>query len=82
MTVYVSRQHPTGLLEKDYKALLEKTPQAVGWGWQIMQRDAEVYARGHVRHKDHKTIYLDGWHRVLMNTENQAPAMRHVAFLD
>jgi len=25
---------------------------------------------------------LHGWHRVLMNTEQGARAMRHVAFLD
>ena len=25
---------------------------------------------------------LRGWHRVLMNTESDAPAMRHVVFLD
>ena len=33
-------------------------------------------------HADHKTITLHGWHRVLMNTENQSRAMRNVAFLD
>jgi hypothetical protein len=47
-----------------------------------MRRNASVYVRGHIRHADHKTIILHGWHRVLMNTENQAKAMRNVAFLD
>ena len=47
-----------------------------------MYRDANVYARGRVRHPDHKTIFLNGWHRVLMNTENEAPGMRKVVFLD
>ena len=28
-----------------------------------------------VRHADHATIALPGWHRVLMNTENQSKAM-------
>jgi len=32
--------------------------------WRRMVRDAQVYARGDVRHRDHKTIHLDGWHRV------------------
>jgi hypothetical protein len=47
-----------------------------------MVRDPEVYAQGAVRHPDHATIRLHGWHRVLMNTEREARAMRHVAFLD
>ena len=47
-----------------------------------MTRNAEVYVRGRIRHADHRTITLHGWHRVLMNTENQARAMRNVAFLD
>jgi hypothetical protein len=47
-----------------------------------MVRDPELYAKGAVRHPDHNTIVLRGWHRVLMNTEQGARAMRHVAFLD
>ena len=45
-------------------------------------RDAKVYARGTVRHRDHATIALSGWHRVVMNTEHEAAAMRHVVFYD
>ena len=41
-----------------------------------------LYAKGAVRHPDHNTIVLHGWHRVLMNTEHAARAMRHVAFID
>ncbi|MGA7496337.1 MAG: hypothetical protein WBX00_06360 [Isosphaeraceae bacterium] len=47
-----------------------------------MLRNAGVYVRGRVRHADHKTIVLHGWHRVLMNTEGEAQARRNVAFLD
>ena len=47
-----------------------------------MQRNPLVYVRGRVRHPDHATINLRGWHRVVMNTESQARAMRNVAFLD
>ena len=47
-----------------------------------MVRDPELYAKGSVRHPDHNTIVLPYWHRVLMNTEQRARAMRHVAFLD
>ncbi len=48
----------------------------------IMQRNPGVFVKGRVSHPDHRTIHLRGWHRVVMNTETQAPAMRHVAFLD
>lgn len=47
-----------------------------------MVRDPELYAKGAVRHPDHNTIVLHGWHQVLMNTEPSARAMRHVAFID
>ena len=50
--------------------------------WDQMVRDAEVFARGAVRHPDHATIVLPIWHRVEMNTEQQARAMRHIVFLD
>ena len=50
--------------------------------WQQFVRNPEVYARGNVRHPDHATIHLPTWHRVLMNTEQEARAMKHVAFLD
>jgi hypothetical protein len=41
-----------------------------------------VFVRGRIRHPDHKAVTLHGWHRVVMNTEGQSRAMRHVAFLD
>jgi hypothetical protein len=43
---------------------------------------ARVKVHGRVWHPDHKTVVLEGWHRVLMNTENQAPGARAVVFLD
>jgi hypothetical protein len=50
--------------------------------FRMMTRDPELFARGTVRHPDHATITLHGWHRVVMNTEHQSSAMRHVVFLD
>ena len=47
-----------------------------------MVREPELYARGAVRHPDHATIVLRGWHRVVMNTKQSARAMQHVVFLD
>ncbi|CAN5868100.1 hypothetical protein BH23PLA1_BH23PLA1_38160 [soil metagenome] len=80
--VYVCARHPNGVIEKEYRRILAASPRAKGWNWQIMRRNPGVYVRGKIRHADHKTIVLHGWHQVLMNTENQAQAMRNVAFLD
>lgn len=79
-TVYVNRQHPTGISQKAYNALPEAERKAPGW--RVMSRDARVYAKGRISHADHATIVLATWCQVFMNTESQAAAMRHVAFLD
>jgi hypothetical protein len=81
-SVYVSTQRPGGVLEDEYRSLLTLRPEAKDWRWRVMRRNADVYVRGRIRHADHRTIMLHGWHRVLMNTENQSRAMRNVAFLD
>jgi hypothetical protein len=79
-TVYVSRRYPNGLTQAAYDRLSEKAGSRDDW--QVFTRDPEVFARGTVRHRDHATIVLNGWHRVVMNTEHQSQAMRHVAFID
>ncbi len=81
-TVYVCPRHPNGVTEAQYKAILAGSPKAKGWGWRTMRRNPGVYVKGRVRHADHATITLRGWHRVVMNTEGQSKAMRNVAFLD
>src|SRR5262245_6337359 len=78
-TVYVSRSRPNGISQAAYDRL---SPKERRDNWQVMVRDPEVFARGSVRHPDHATIVLNGWHRVVMNTEHRSHAMRHVAFLD
>jgi len=82
VTVYVSHLAPNGLTEPEYRALLRRRPTAVHARWEVMRRDAGVFAKGRVWHPDHRTIVLPGWHRVLPNTESSAAAMRHLAFLD
>jgi hypothetical protein len=81
-TVYVCGRYPNGVGENEHRRLLEKQPELKRWRWWVMRRNATVYVRGRIRHADHKTITLQGWHRVMMNTENQAQAKRSVAFLD
>lgn len=81
VTVYVSREHPNGLTEDQYLKYLQRGPKSP-LVFTPMRRDMEVYARGRVSHADHRTIVLPDWHRVVLNTETQARAMRSVAFLD
>jgi hypothetical protein len=81
-TVYVCRRHRSGVTEREYHQILIANPRAKTWGWQTMRRNMRVYVRGRVRHADHKTIVLHGWHAVLMNTEVEAKAMQNVVFLD
>jgi hypothetical protein len=80
--VYVSQQYPGGLISASYQKLLKTNPNAKSWSWRPMTRNPEVFVRGRIRHPDHQVITLHCWHSVLMNTESQARAMRHVAFLD
>jgi hypothetical protein len=79
-TVFVNEQHPTGISETEFERLSPAKRRR--GGWEEMVRDPELYAKGAVRHPDHNTLVLHHWHRVLMNTEQEARAMRHVAFLD
>ena len=65
-----------------YRKLLLNRPQTVKEDWRIMQRGMTVYGRGALSHPDHGTITLQGWHRILMDTESTTPSMNNVAFLD
>jgi hypothetical protein len=78
-TVYVNSANPNGITQKAFNQL---PVGAARRNWRVMVRDAEVYARGTVRHSDHATVTLQGWHQVVMNTETNSRSMRHVAFLD
>ncbi len=80
--VYVSRRYRQGLTEQRYRQLLTRQPELRKVQWIAQRRNPLVLVRGKVRHRDHKTIVLRGWHQVLMNTETQSEAMRHVAFID
>src|SRR6266576_5329978 len=78
--VWVNRRHPSGISDAGYRRLTEKERRSGGWTRFV--RDPELFAKGAIRHPDHATVVLNGWHRVVMNTEQGARAMRHVAFLD
>ncbi len=80
--VMVTAKHPRGVSVDRYRRILAQNPAARSWSWQALRRNPLVFVWGRIRHADHKTIMLHDWHQVLMNTENQAVAMRSVAFLD
>jgi hypothetical protein len=79
ITVYVSSKYPNGLTEGQYRQLIQHDRAAQRLTWQVMRRDPQVYAKGKIRHPDHKTIVLPFWHRVAMNIENR---VENVVFLD
>jgi hypothetical protein len=78
--VWVSEGYENGLLPHEYMSL--PRDERNRWRWRQMFRDARAYVKGAIRHPDHKTVWLSFWHEVVMNTETQARAMQHVAFLD
>jgi hypothetical protein len=78
--VWVNHRHPSGISDARYRRLTEKERRSGGWTRFV--RDPELFAKGAIRHSDHATVVLNGWHGVVMNTEQGARAMRHVAFLD
>ena len=79
MTVYVNHSHPNGLTVTEYEALVKKSPEVAKRPWTVMRRDAGVYVRGTVKHPDHSTIFLNGWHQVSLSNET---SNRFNAFLD
>jgi len=82
VNVYVCFEFPRGITESAYRRLIAEKPAKRRLPWRVMRRDAGVFVQGKIRHPDHKTVKLNGWHRVVPNTESQAASMSHLAFLD
>ena len=81
-TVYRCFWSPLVLPEREYLDFLRAHPDARSWGWRAWRRDMKNYVWGRVTHPDHRTVVLDGWHRVEMNTEDRTAAGRQLLFLD
>lgn len=79
--VYVSKEFPAGVSQDRFKEIVRIRPHMRS-KFRMMMRNSEVYAKGRVKHADHATIFLDGWHKVMMNTESAASSMASLAFLD
>ncbi len=78
-TVYVHHKYPNGLTKMQYRHLLKQQPKAKKYQWRVMQRDPLVFAKGKIRHPDHKTIVLPFWCQVVMSGESRS---ENIAFLD
>ena len=85
-SVYVSgyRGAGNGVSQQEFERLRREDPDGVrAHRWDIRVRDAEVYVKGKITHRDHATLDLgDIWYRVYLNTEDQSMHAKSVAFLD
>jgi hypothetical protein len=79
--VYVNRRNQQVLSAARYAQLLRDKPGIVG-DYAQQRRNMFVLVRGRISHADHKTIVLNDWHQVVMNTETESFAMRFVSFID
>jgi hypothetical protein len=79
-SVWVSPAYPNGLTEREFRQLPRSARRSPLWEYRV--RGARVFAKGNIRHLDHKTVWLSHWHEVVMNTETRSRAMSQVAFLD
>lgn len=80
--VYTAPGWPGVYTSKQHAQLLKSNPNARKARWITGRRNPDLYIKGRVAHADHATVLLGTWHLVRMNTENQAPSMRHLAFID
>ncbi len=79
--VRVCPEYPSGITHEEYAELVRRDPDKAKLFWRNRVRDPEAYAKGRVRHPDHKTVVLRDWHRILPNTESRWMT-EVVAFLD
>lgn len=72
-TVMISSRHPNGIEMAAYNKLSVAERRDQGPNWRQMTADPTAYVRGKVTHADHRTIRLQGWHRVQVNSETTLP---------
>lgn len=80
MVWHHARHAPNGINDAQRAALPPEVRRASGWNRRMrVLREGSVLARGAVRHPDHATVYLPGWHRVYINSEVRPASL---GFLD
>jgi hypothetical protein len=83
--VFISAKHPeypNGLTGPQLQQLIRKNREVRNDNWQERRRNPAAYVRGRITHPDHATRVLNGWHRVVSNTEDQTTVGSALAFLD
>ena len=64
---------------ENFEALKKRNPALVRRSARMMVRNPDVYVRGYIKHEDHATVKLGGWHQVFINNEHATSSIR---FLD
>ena len=80
--VMISPEYITSVTPELYARMVAADPKVARMSWRYRTIRGEVYARGEVRHRDHRTIHLECWHRVYMSRENFAGHGAGIAYLD
>jgi hypothetical protein len=76
--VYVTTRHPQGMSPEERNHLFLNNPEAKKWDWRTRVAEPKMYVRGKVRHPDHATITLHGWHEVEINEERTSSNLRFI----
>jgi hypothetical protein len=80
MVWHHARYASSGMTDAQRAALPSEIRRESGWSRRLrVLREGSVLARGAVRHPDHATVYLPGWHRVYINREVRPASL---GFLD
>lgn len=81
--VYVGGWGSVSISEGEYQRRMRYNRLTKNESWRPMVENPIVHVRGWVKHPDHKTIILHGWHRVEPNTEEtQVGGNRTITFID
>jgi hypothetical protein len=79
---YNAKSRSVGLTDGEFNEVMRKDAKAKLARWEMRVRDPVVYVKGKITHKEHKTLELGMWHKVLLNTETSARGAGFVAFFD
>jgi hypothetical protein len=82
-SVYVRRWGNRIVTEGELRRLLRVDPREKAGNWVLRVEEPVVHVKGKIRHPDHATLVLDGWHRVEPNTEEREVGRnRRITFID
>jgi len=80
--VWLSLAARQGISTREYQQMIKSNPGTRNMHWETRRVDMVAYAKGKIKHPDHRTIELKDWHRVYQNEERRSRAMQSVRFMD